>query len=135
MRYILMHPGRNVRPYIAQSRIFYVAGSLAGLAVFSSIALTGKLLEFVATSVHVDALMISVERMLRYIEGLDHEPSQNDVDGKRCAKHGQCNDLHTHRITRAEHGVPYAIMFYRALKLGPRGIEISRPKTNAFQRC
>jgi hypothetical protein len=41
--------------------------------------------EFGAASAHNDALMISVERMLQYIEGVEQEPSHNgkEMDGKR----------------------------------------------------
>jgi hypothetical protein len=42
--------------------------------------LTFVFYEFVATSAHVDALMISVERMLQYIEGIEQEPSQDKGD-------------------------------------------------------
>jgi hypothetical protein len=42
--------------------------------------LTFVFYEFVATSAHVDGVMISVERMLQYIEGIEQEPSQDKGD-------------------------------------------------------
>jgi hypothetical protein len=53
--------------------------------MFSAIAMAVKLPKFVACSVHVDGLMISVERIFQYIEGIDHEPSQEHGGSTRCA--------------------------------------------------
>jgi hypothetical protein len=72
-------------PIAARARLTRVvddlaADGLAGLAILRSMQLTFVFYEFVATSAHVDALMISVERMLQYIEGIEQEPSQDKGD-------------------------------------------------------
>jgi hypothetical protein len=69
-----------------QTYIFSLSSAgLAGLALLRAWQLAFVAYEFGAASAHNDALMISVERMLQYIEGVEQEPSHNgkEMDGKR----------------------------------------------------
>lgn len=67
---------------------------LAGLAILTSLHLTFVVYEFVAYSVYVDAQMISVERILKYIDSIEHEPSHNGQD-----EDARCADQHIVRDT------------------------------------
>jgi hypothetical protein len=64
---------------------FYAEG-MSGLVILRAIQMTYLINELVSTALHMDSLMISVERMLNYITCIEQEDEDSDATGAGCAQ-------------------------------------------------